>query len=66
MSYTEKVISTLVLVILLPIIGWLLSTVSINSGRIAVLEQRTANHVKAMDKLEEALDSHRKFTERMH
>ena len=38
--------------------------VNVNSGRISVLEQRTANHTKAMDKLELAVDEHRRVTEK--
>jgi len=45
------------------LLAWLLSTVSMNSGRIAVLEQRTANHMRAMDKLDAQLEAHRLNTE---
>lgn len=68
MSSTERWIIGLSLAALFSIslsaFGWLFSAVWTNTGRIAVLEQRTNNHMKAMEKLDQDIERHRQMTER--
>lgn len=66
MGIFEKLIATIFLAILLPLIGWILSNIASNTERIAVLEQRTSNHMKAMDKMDADLENHRHATETLH
>ena len=63
MSATERWLISAVFAMLVGIGSWLLSSVTINSARIAVLEQRTNNHDKVMDVLRNDLREHRDRTE---
>jgi len=64
MSQAERMLVSAIFVILLGFVSWLLATVSINTGRIMVLEQRTNNHVQAMQQAREDLSEHRRVTEK--
>ena len=63
MSITEKWLITALFGILMMTGAWLLATVTVNSARIAVLEQRTNNHVREMDELKSDMRDHRRQTE---
>ena len=63
MSATERWLISAVFAMLVGIGSWLLSSVTINSARIAVLEQRTNNHDKVMEVLRNDLREHRDRTE---
>jgi len=63
MSQAERMLVSAIFVILLGFVSWLLATVSINTGRIMVLEQRTNNHAAEMQLSREELKEHRKSTE---
>ena len=63
MSITEKWLITALFGILMMTGAWLLATVTVNSARIAVLEQRTNNHLREMDEMKADLRDHRQRTE---
>jgi hypothetical protein len=63
MTTTERMLIVAIFGIMIGLISWLLATVSVNSSRISVLEQRTSNHTKAMDEFKLELRDHRQSTE---
>lgn len=63
MNTLERMLISGFYIILLGISTWLLSTVSVNSGRILVLEQRTNNHTREMADMKIEIKEHRVATE---
>lgn len=63
MNQTERWLISGLFAILMMIGSWLLATVTVNSTRISVLEQRTNNHVREMDEMKADLRDHRQRTE---
>ena len=63
MTINERLVALVLLGILLPVLGWLLSTVAINSGRLSVLEVRHTYHEQIAERLEKAVEAHRASTE---
>lgn len=63
MNQTERWLISGLFAILMMIGSWLLATVTVNSTRISVLEQRTNNHVREMDEMKVELRDHRQRTE---
>lgn len=64
MTTMERGLVWALFAIMMAIGSWLLSTVTVNSARISVLEARTSNHSKEMDEMKADLRSHRQLTER--
>jgi hypothetical protein len=64
MSTTERMLIGALFAILMGLEAWLLGTVSVNSARIAVLEQRTNNHSREMVDMKADMRDHRSATER--
>jgi hypothetical protein len=62
-SATERLLVSGLFAILMAMGSWLLATVTVNSSRISVLEQRTNNHVREMDEMKADLRDHRQRTE---
>jgi len=60
---TERLLVGGLFAILMAMGSWLLATVTVNSSRISVLEQRTNNHVREMDELKADMRDHRQRTE---
>ena len=63
MSATERLLVSGLFAILMAMGSWLLATVTVNSSRISVLEQRTNNHLREMDEMKADLRDHRQRTE---
>ena len=63
MTQTERMLISILFVIVLGIVSWLMGTVSINSGRLLVLEQRANNHSREMLEMRQDVKEHRVMTE---
>jgi hypothetical protein len=63
MTSTERFLITALWIVMFGVSTWLLGTVSINSGRILVLEQRANNHTREMAEQKLELKEHRLATE---
>jgi hypothetical protein len=63
MTQTERMLVSIVFVIVLGSVSWLMGTVSINSGRLLVLEQRANNHSREMLEMRQDVKEHRVMTE---
>jgi len=60
---TERMLISALFTILLMIGAWLMATVTVNSARISVLEQRTNNHMREMNEIKTDMRDHRQRTE---
>ena len=63
MTATERWLATVMLTTFIALLAWLMATVSINSGRISVLERRADNYHNELKGIQEALSEHRNMTE---
>lgn len=63
MTANERWLITGAFVVFVAIAAWLLGTVSINSGRISVLERRADNHQREMGEMRDEIKDHRRVTE---
>jgi len=63
MTTNDRFALGLLLTILMAALSWALGTISANSGRISVLEQRTDNHASQMVEMKLEVKEHRIATE---
>ena len=63
MTTTDRMLLSIVLLSTLALVGWLLQTVSANSGRLSVLEQRAMMHDTEMRDIKQEMRDHRNKTE---
>jgi hypothetical protein len=63
MTSTERWLISAIFAIMVGIGSWLLGTVTVNSSRLSVLEQRSNNHDRIMTELRSDIREHRTMTE---
>ena len=63
MTSTERWLASIMMAALIGLLGWLMATVSVNTSRISVLEQRASNHHAEMEALRKEIVQHRVQTE---
>ena len=63
MTTNDRFIIGILITIMMAALSWTLGTISVNSGRISVLEQRTDNHASQMVEMKLEVKEHRIATE---
>ena len=63
MTTNDRFIVGILITILMAALSWALGTISANSGRISVLEQRADNHSIQMNEMKVEMKDHRIATE---
>ena len=63
MTTNDRFTVGVLITILMAALSWALGTISANSGRISVLEQRTDNHASQMVEMKLEVKEHRIATE---
>jgi len=63
MTTNDRFIIGILITILMAALSWTLGTISVNSGRISVLEQRADNHTSQMVEMKLEVKEHRLATE---
>ena len=65
MTTNDRFTVGVLITILMAALSWALGTISANSGRISVLEQRTDNHASQMVEMKLEVKEHRIATEKL-
>ena len=65
MTTNDRFTVGVLITILMAALSWALGTISVNSGRISVLEQRTDNHASQMVEMKLEVKEHRIATEKL-
>ena len=63
MTTNDRFTVGVLITILMAALSWALGTISVNSGRISVLEQRADNHTSQMVEMKVEMKDHRLATE---